>query len=54
MFLVDASYWNMVYGRDIGEAAKDDEGMLNMKVLGENMAWLLKKNPRLTPHRPPK
>lgn len=43
MFLVGASYWNMVYGREVGEVAKDDEGMLNMKVLGENMAWLLKK-----------
>jgi len=43
MFLVGASYWNMVYGREIGEAAKDEEGMQNMRVLGENMAWLLKK-----------
>lgn len=43
MFLVGASYWNMVYGREVGEVTKDDEGMQNMKVLGENMAWLLKK-----------
>lgn len=43
MFLVGATYWNMVYGRDIGEVAKDDEGIQNMKVLGQNMAWLLKK-----------
>lgn len=43
MFLVGASYWNMAYGREIGEVTADAEGMLNMKVLGENMAWLLKK-----------
>lgn len=43
MFLVGATYWNMVYGREIGEVAKDTEGMDNMRALGENMAWLLKK-----------
>jgi multimeric flavodoxin WrbA len=43
MFLVGGSYWNMVYGREIGEVENDKEGMLNMKVIGENMAWLLKK-----------
>lgn len=41
--LVGASYWNMVYGRAPGDAAKDDEGMANMKNLGENMAWLLER-----------
>ncbi|MBB6215261.1 multimeric flavodoxin WrbA [Anaerosolibacter carboniphilus] len=43
MFLVGGTYWNMVYGREIGEVENDKEGMLNMKVIGENMAWLLKK-----------
>jgi multimeric flavodoxin WrbA len=43
MFLVGASYWNMVYGKEIGEVQKDEEGMENMRVLGENMAWLLKR-----------
>lgn len=43
MFLVGATYWNMAYGRNIGEVAEDAEGMANMKNLGENMAWLLKK-----------
>lgn len=43
MFLVGASYWNMVYGREIGEVANDAEGMANMRNLGENMAFLLKK-----------
>ena len=43
MFLVGASYWNMVYGLEPGDAAKDDEGIENMKSLGQNMAWLLNK-----------
>jgi multimeric flavodoxin WrbA len=43
MFLVGSTYWNMVYGRNIGEVAGDEEGMANMRNLGENMAWLLRK-----------
>ncbi len=43
MFLVGSTYWNMVYGRNVGEVASDEEGMGNMRNLGENMAWLLKK-----------
>ena len=43
MFLVGASYWNMVYGFGKGQVADDKEGMANMQSLGENMAWLLKK-----------
>lgn len=30
-------------GRDKGEVEKDEEGVRTMRVLGENMAWLLKK-----------
>jgi multimeric flavodoxin WrbA len=43
MFLVGSTYWNMVYGKDIGEVEQDQEGMDNMKNLGQNMAWILKK-----------
>lgn len=43
MYLVGASYWNMVYGKEIGDVRTDAEGMENMQTLGENMAWLLKK-----------
>lgn len=42
-FLVGATYWNMVYGKEIGDVKGDEEGMKNMKVLGENMAWLLNR-----------
>jgi len=41
MYLVGASYWNMGFGLKKGEVEQDAEGMKNMRVLGENMAWLL-------------
>ena len=43
MFLVGASYWNMVFGRNIGELDRDAEGMENMRGMGRNMANLLHK-----------
>ena len=43
MIVVGSTYWNMVYGKDIGDVLKDEEGMANMHNLGENMAWLMKK-----------
>ncbi len=43
MPVVTSQYWNIVYGRDAGEAALDAEGMQTMRTLGNNMAWLLKK-----------
>ncbi|MBD5296148.1 MAG: flavodoxin family protein [Bacteroides sp.] len=41
MIVVGSTYWNMVYGKDIGDVLNDEEGMANMKNLSENMAWLL-------------
>ena len=43
MFLVGSTYWNMGYGRDAGQVEQDRDGMDNMKNLGQNMAWLLRK-----------
>ena len=43
MFLVGSTYWNMVYGNDIGDVLKNDEGMANMRNIGQNMAWLIKQ-----------
>ena len=43
MIVPGAPYWNFGFGREPGEVEKDDEGIANMKGLGENMAWLLKK-----------
>ncbi|SDN69245.1 flavodoxin family protein [Acetanaerobacterium elongatum] len=41
--LVGSTYWNMVYGKESGEVLQDEEGIKNMKNLGENMAWVLKR-----------
>jgi multimeric flavodoxin WrbA len=43
MIIPGSSYWNIAVGRGKGEVLKDEEGMTTMKVLGENMAWLLDK-----------
>lgn len=43
MVVPGSCYWNMGFGREIGEVEKDEEGIRTMQVLGQNMAWLLKK-----------
>lgn len=43
MMVPGSSYWNMGIGMDKGDVKKDKEGIQTMKVLGENMAWLMKK-----------
>lgn len=42
MPIVTSQYWNIVYGRDAGEAALDAEGMQTMRSLAKNMAMMLK------------
>lgn len=42
-YLVGSTYWNIAYGRLPGEALNDEEGVANMRNLGQNMAWLLEK-----------
>ena len=37
-----SQYWPMVHGNTPAEAAQDLEGMQIMRLLGHNMAWLLK------------
>ena len=43
MIIPGSCYWNMGIGREKGEVENDEEGMRTMTVLGENMAWLLKR-----------
>jgi len=43
MIVPGSSYWNMGIGMTPGEVEKDEEGLRTMQVLGQNMAWLLKK-----------
>ncbi|MBQ7496872.1 MAG: flavodoxin family protein [Selenomonas sp.] len=42
MFVAGSTYWNMAYGQMPGDVSQDEEGMQNMKNLGQNMAFLLK------------
>jgi multimeric flavodoxin WrbA len=43
MVIACSIYWNVAIGRAKGEVQQDEEGLKTMQVLGENMAWLLKK-----------
>jgi multimeric flavodoxin WrbA len=43
MIIPGSNYWNLGIGREIGDVESDQEGMMTMDVLGQNMAWLLKK-----------
>lgn len=42
MPIVPTQYWPMIFGRKPGEASQDLEGLQTMRVLGRNMAWMLK------------
>ncbi len=43
MIIPGSCYWNMGFGLEKGEVEKDDEGLKTMQILGQNIAWLLKK-----------
>jgi multimeric flavodoxin WrbA len=42
MLIPTSNYWNVIHGTSPGEATQDAEGMQIMRVLGKNMAWLMK------------
>lgn len=42
MVMPSTNYWNVIHGARPGEALKDEEGVQIMRVLGKNMAWLMK------------
>ncbi len=41
MPIVSSNYWNEIHGNTAEEAAQDEEGLQTMRILGNNMAWLL-------------
>jgi len=43
MIVPGSSYWNIGIGKAKGDVEKDEEGLETMRMLGRNMAWLLKK-----------
>ena len=42
MVMPTSNYWNVIHGHSPGEALEDEEGKQIMRVLGKNMAWLMK------------
>lgn len=42
MPVVSSQYWNSVHGFTPDDVRKDKEGLQTMRVVGQNMAWLLK------------
>lgn len=43
MILVGSSYWNIGMGQKPGDVLNDEEGIKTMRVLGDNLAWLVGK-----------
>ncbi len=42
MVIATSNYWNVIHGGASGEVERDEEGKQIMRVLGKNMAWLMK------------
>ena len=42
MVVIGSQYWNNVFGRAVGEAVNDEEGLQTMRHLGKNMAFVIK------------
>lgn len=42
MPMISSTYWNLAFGRVLGEIEQDAEGLQTMRNLGKNMAWILK------------
>ena len=42
MLMPSSNYWNVINGTAPGEVKQDEEGKQIMRVLGKNMAWLMK------------
>lgn len=43
MFLVGSIYPSIAFGNARGEVLKDEEGVINVKLLGDNFAWLMER-----------
>ena len=41
MPVVSSNYWNQVHGSRAEDVEKDEEGVQTLRMLGENMAWLM-------------
>ncbi len=53
MLVPGSNYWNVIHGTAPDEAEGDEEGVQIMRVLGRNMAWLMKLVEAGRPGLPP-
>jgi hypothetical protein len=38
-----STYWNVGFGRDVGEVLQDEEGIRTIHEFAKNVSWLIKK-----------
>lgn len=43
MIIPGSTYWNVSFGRDVGEVFNDPEGLATVKNFARNLSWLVKK-----------
>ena len=43
MVIPGSCYWNLGIGLKEGDVQSDEEGIRTMQLLGQNMAWLMKR-----------
>ncbi len=40
MIVPGSSYWNIAFGREVGEVSNDEEGLATVDRFAENLAWV--------------
>ena len=43
MIVPGSTYWNIAFGREKGEVAKDEEGLRTARNFGKKMVWLIRR-----------
>jgi len=43
MIVPGSTYWNIAFGREKGEVAKDEEGLRTARNFGKRMVWLIRR-----------
>jgi multimeric flavodoxin WrbA len=43
MIVPGSTYWNVGFGRDVGEVLNDEEGIGTIREFAKNVSWLIKK-----------
>jgi multimeric flavodoxin WrbA len=43
MIVPGSTYWNIAFGRELGEVDNDEEGVNTARNFGKKMVWLIKK-----------